>query len=146
MRLKELIHDRYEVLGGEKGADVGKGVFSNVTKCVDTKDPSKRIVAIKMIRNNDMMRKAAEKEVLILKRLNARDKNRGIIRMFETFDYRNHMCLVFEAMTCSLREGLRKYSKPGRKFLWINVYAKNGLDVDVGTAFIFGVCKCTSRL
>jgi len=106
-RLNEVIHDRYQIVTESAGA----GVFSNVVKCQDKKQGFE--VAIKVIRNNDMMRKAAEKEVEILQRLNNADKGnkQHVIRLFETFEYRNHLCLVFECMWDNLRMALKKYGR-----------------------------------
>jgi serine/threonine-protein kinase PRP4 len=53
---------------------VGKGVFSTVLKCVDLRGgDGNQHVAIKMIRNNDTMRKAAEKEKSILSEIAEKD-------------------------------------------------------------------------
>jgi len=106
-KIGELMDGRYRVT-----EDVcGKGTFSNVIKAEDT--TNKMIVAIKVMRCNDMMRKAAEKEIEILERLKDSDKEnkRNVIRLFRTFMYRNHLCLVFECMWDNLRVALKKYTK-----------------------------------
>lgn len=56
------------------------------------------MVAIKVMRCNDMMKKAAEKEVEILERVNKADKQnkRHVILLHRHFMYRGHLCLVFE--------------------------------------------------
>ena len=59
----ELINKRYKVV-----SDIGRGVFSCVLECVDEKEGDAR-VAIKVIKNNHTMNKAAEKEVSILQRI-----------------------------------------------------------------------------
>mmetsp|Transcript_89808 Transcript_89808/g.187711 ORF Transcript_89808/g.187711 Transcript_89808/m.187711 type:complete len:590 (+) Transcript_89808:436-2205(+) len=89
----------------------GKGVFSNVVKATDQE--TKQLVAIKIMRCNDMMRKAAEKEVEILERLGNADKGnkRNVIRLLRHFMYRDHLCLVFECMWDNLRTALKKYTK-----------------------------------
>mmetsp|Transcript_76548 Transcript_76548/g.123800 ORF Transcript_76548/g.123800 Transcript_76548/m.123800 type:complete len:604 (-) Transcript_76548:89-1900(-) len=89
----------------------GKGVFSNVVKAKDKADGSQ--VAIKVMRCNDMMKKAAEKEVELLERLNKADKQnkRHVIRLHRYFMYRGHLCLVFECMWDNLRVALKKYTK-----------------------------------
>ncbi|GAW80917.1 serine/threonine-protein kinase PRP4K [Plasmodium gonderi] len=101
----EVIDNRYSVVCEL----VGKGVFSNVLKCYDM--IGKLPVAIKVIRNNDMMRKAAEKEISILKKLNDYDKDnkRHIVRLLRSLKYKNHLCLVFEWMWGNLRIALKKY-------------------------------------
>ncbi|SCP04474.1 serine/threonine-protein kinase PRP4K, putative [Plasmodium ovale] len=101
----EVIDNRYSVVCEL----VGKGVFSNVLKCYDM--VSKIPVAIKVIRDNDMMKKAAEKEISILKKLNDYDKDnkRHIVRLLRSIKYKNHLCLVFEWMWGNLRIALKKY-------------------------------------
>ncbi|PFH34265.1 putative cell-cycle-associated protein kinase PRP4 [Besnoitia besnoiti] len=88
---------------------IGKGVFSNVLKCFDLEE--KKFVAIKCIRHNDMMKKAAEKETSILRLLNSTDKEdkRHIVRLLRQFEYRGHFCLVFEWLWGNLRTALKKY-------------------------------------
>merc|ERR1719247_3164030 len=106
-KIGEMMGDRYRVT-----EDVcGKGTFSNVIKAEDTHN--KMQVAIKVMRCNDMMRKAAEREIEILERLRDADKEnkRNVIRLFRTFVYRNHLCLVFECMWDNLRVALKKYTK-----------------------------------
>ncbi|VWU50008.1 serine/threonine protein kinase, putative [Hepatocystis sp. ex Piliocolobus tephrosceles] len=101
----EVIDSRYNVVCEL----VGKGVFSTVLKCYDM--VNKMPVAVKIIRDNDMMRKAAEKEIFILKKLNEQDKEnkRHIVRLLRSVKYKNHLCLVFEWMWGNLRIALKKY-------------------------------------
>lgn len=63
-----------------------------------------------------MMKRAAEKEVDILQRLNKSDKEdrRHIVRLYRTFEFRGHMCLVFEWLWGNLRVALKKYGGAGR--------------------------------
>jgi serine/threonine-protein kinase PRP4 len=115
----EVMDGRYLVV--EIGS--GRGVFSNVVKAKDQKasadqgeqgqQGSSGLVAIKILRANDMMTKQAEKEIEILQRLNSADKKdkRHVIRLLETFAYRKHLCLVFECMGDDLRAALKKYTK-----------------------------------
>lgn len=101
-----------EVLGGRYRVEceaVGKGVFSNVLKCFDLEE--QRFVAVKCIRKNDMMRKAAEKERDILLLLNRADKDdrRHVVRLLRVFTHGAHFCLVFEWMWGSLRTALKTF-------------------------------------
>ncbi|KAL8453635.1 hypothetical protein Emed_000770 [Eimeria media] len=101
-----------EMLGGRYRVEsdaVGKGVFSNVLKCWDTEE--NRFVAVKVIRRNDMMRRAAEKERSILRLLNSADKDdrRHVVRLLRSFEHREHFCLVFEWLWGNLRNALKKY-------------------------------------
>jgi serine/threonine-protein kinase PRP4 len=95
---------------------VGKGVFSTVIKCVDlrAKEGVESLhVAIKMIRNNDTMRKAAEKERSILTSIAERDpeNKRHCVRMLAHFEFRNHVAMVFDFQQMNLREALKKFGK-----------------------------------
>jgi serine/threonine-protein kinase PRP4 len=112
----EVILQRYQVMGV-----LGKGVFSTVLKCLDiSSSPAttvasnngtgNQIVAIKLIRNNETMRKAAEKEKKILMML--RDNKRFCVRLLdEAFEHRHHVGFVFEYQAMNLRETLKKYGK-----------------------------------
>jgi serine/threonine-protein kinase PRP4 len=107
----ERVSDRYRILG-----IVGKGVFSSVLKCIDereSEDSAHRMVAIKMIRNNETMRKAAEKEKQILMKMSEQDPHgkRFCVRMLTHCEYRQHIALVFEFQAMNLRETLKKFGK-----------------------------------
>eukprot|EP00932_Pfiesteria_piscicida_P009313 SRR837773.20025.p1 GENE.SRR837773.20025~~SRR837773.20025.p1 ORF type:complete len:558 (-),score=234.90 SRR837773.20025:84-1595(-) len=110
-KIGEVMDDRWLVTD----LPCGRGVFSNVVKAKDTKAEKgdEGVVAIKVMRRNDMMTKAAEKEVEILERLNNADRKnkRGIVRLFSTFAYRRHFCFVFECMADDLRGALKKHTK-----------------------------------
>ncbi|CAE8699149.1 unnamed protein product [Polarella glacialis] len=109
-QIGELLEDRFLV----QDVVCGRGVFSNVVKAKDQKTAGEPVVAIKIIRSNDMMKKAAEKEVAILQLLNNADKGnkkRYIIKLIETFYYRKHIFLVFECMAEDLRVALKKFTK-----------------------------------
>ena len=115
-RVGELINDRYSSLGV-----IGKGVFSTVIRCTDTKTDPPTIVAIKMIRNNDTMRKAAEKELSILKQITNTDPNgkRYCVRVLDHSEFRSHVVFVFECLSMNLRDTLKKFGK----YVGINVSA-----------------------
>jgi len=84
-------------------------------------------VAIKIIRSNDMMKKAAEKEIEILQTLNNADRGdrKHVIRLMETFYYRKHIFLVFECMSDDLRAALKKHTKNrGMTLSVVRVYTK----------------------
>jgi hypothetical protein len=85
-KLGELIEDRYEVVEEQ----VGKGVFSHVLKAKDKKKNT--LVAIKVMRANDMMKKAAEKEIQILQRVN------GLTRKTRDTSFRCCVTLSTEAI------------------------------------------------
>eukprot|EP00123_Amoebidium_parasiticum_P016851 comp23609_c2_seq1/m.40149 comp23609_c2_seq1/g.40149 ORF comp23609_c2_seq1/g.40149 comp23609_c2_seq1/m.40149 type:complete len:781 (-) comp23609_c2_seq1:156-2498(-) len=106
-RSGEMLGDRYKVFGSS-----GQGVFSSVVRAHDTKDKD-REVAIKIIRNNEHMEKAGQKEMeclLKLMKADPEDKHH-IVRVLGQFTHRNHLCIVFEGLQMNLRELLRKYGK-----------------------------------
>ena len=107
LRIGELLDKRYNVYGY-----VGQGVFSNVVRARDTLRGNQE-VAIKIIRNNDLMHKTGLKELEFMRALNDFDKNDKyhILRLYRNFYHRNHLCLVFEALHMNLREILKKYGK-----------------------------------
>lgn len=106
LTIGEIISDRYRTQGV-----VGKGVFSTVLKCVDL--TTEETVAVKMIRNNDLMRKAAEKELSILTMLRTRDpeNKKHCVRLLGHLEYRHHTTFVFESLQMNLRDALKKFGK-----------------------------------
>jgi len=112
-QMGELFFDRYEVK-----RVLGKGVFSTVLGAEDTKYPKEQTkdkkpvnVAIKIIRNNDMMAKCGAKELEFLKLL-AKDggaEKHHIVQLSDDFVHHGHMCLVFEPMAMNLREVIKKF-------------------------------------
>lgn len=89
--LGELLDNRYHVQ-----SNLGKGMFSGVVRATDNK--TQRMVAIKIIRNNETMRKAGLKEMDILQRLAAHDPEdkKHVVRLEGSFEYKGHLCMVFE--------------------------------------------------
>ncbi len=57
-----------------------------------------------MIRSNDVMFKAGQTETVILRKLSGADPEgkRHVVRLLRTFEYRQHLCLVFENMVRAL--------------------------------------------
>ncbi|MEW5315716.1 MAG: hypothetical protein WDW38_007124 [Sanguina aurantia] len=118
----EVMDGRYEVFEFK-----GKGVFSSVLRARDRSraiagsmtsssaegGESAAEVCIKMIRSNETMTKAGLMEQAILRRLAAADpeNKKHVIRMIRAFDYRQHMCLVFEPMDMNLRDLTKKYGR-----------------------------------
>ncbi|KAJ1529058.1 U4/U6 small nuclear ribonucleoprotein prp4 [Nowakowskiella sp. JEL0078] len=105
--LGEVLDERYHVY-----ANLGRGVFSSVVKARDTLDGDKD-VAIKIIRNNDVMYRAGMKEITILKKIRMSDPEdkKHIVRLERHFDHRKHLCLVFESLSMNLRDVVKKFGK-----------------------------------
>ncbi|KAI9821361.1 MAG: U4/U6 small nuclear ribonucleoprotein prp4 [Thelocarpon impressellum] len=104
--LGELLDGRYHVQ-----ANLGKGMFSGVVRAMDSK--TRKLVAIKLIRNNETMRKAGMKEIEILQKLAQADPEdkKHMIRLERHFDHKGHLCMVFENLSINLREVLKKFGR-----------------------------------
>ena len=94
--------------------NLGRGVFANVAQAeeIDPDHPGQKnkLVAIKMIRRNDLMRKASQKEMDFLRKVNEEDPQdkRHIIRLLGSFDHKGHLCIIFEHMSKNLRDLLKE--------------------------------------
>lgn len=104
IRIGEIMDGRYQVQ-----STLGKGMFSGVARAVDIS--TKKLVAVKMMRNNDALRKGGFTEIAILQKLNEADPdNRKHIVKFERyFEHKAHLCLAFENLSYNLREVLKKF-------------------------------------
>ncbi|KAL7792099.1 serine/threonine protein kinase [Trichoderma ceciliae] len=104
IRIGEIVNGRYQVQ-----ATLGRGMFSGVARAVDI--TTKQLVAIKMMRNNDALRKGGYTEIAILQKLNDADpeNRRHIVKFERSFDHRGHLCMAFENLSMNLREVLRKF-------------------------------------
>mmetsp|Transcript_19756 Transcript_19756/g.61163 ORF Transcript_19756/g.61163 Transcript_19756/m.61163 type:complete len:436 (-) Transcript_19756:335-1642(-) len=116
----EVVDNRYRVVGV-----VGRGVFSSVlrAKTLPEGDDAEKdssyaekdscFVALKMIRSNETMTKAAQKEIQVLQLLAEKDPERKAhcVRFLRHCVYKSHVVLVFEAMAMNLRDVLKKYGK-----------------------------------
>jgi serine/threonine protein kinase len=74
---------------------------------------SSSYVAIKIIRANDTMRRAGQKELDILRTLATADPagRYHCVRLLHTFEHRNHLCLAFEPLNMNLKEVQNKFGK-----------------------------------
>lgn len=86
-------------------------MFSSVVRAEDA--TTKQPVAIKIVRNNETMKKAGLKEIDILKDLavNDPDDRKHIIRLLRSFEHKGHLCMVFENLSLNLREVLKKFGR-----------------------------------
>ncbi|CAH8868889.1 unnamed protein product [Trichobilharzia szidati] len=107
VRIGEVLDKRYTVYGY-----TGHGVFSNVVRARDSARGNLE-VAVKIIRNNDVMHKSGLKELEVLKKLNDADPHDRFhcLRLYRHFFHKNHLCMVFELMSLNLREVLKKYGR-----------------------------------
>ena len=82
---------------------LGTGTFGQVFRC--QKDGTKDVVAIKIIKNKVAYHNQGLLEIKIARLLNntfdPRDE-RHIVRLLDSFEFNNHICLVFELLSISL--------------------------------------------
>ncbi|KAK8577275.1 hypothetical protein V6N13_027556 [Hibiscus sabdariffa] len=100
----ENLTPRYRIL-----SKMGEGTFGQVLECFDNE--KQEVVAIKIIRSINKYREAAMIEIDVLQRLVRQDVGRArCVQIRNWFDYRNHICIVFERLGPSLYDFLRKNS------------------------------------
>ena len=120
--LGELLNNRYHVQ-----ANLGKGMFSGVVRATDIASSTKHLVAIKIIRANETMKKAGMKEIEILQNLNEADPEdkKHLIRLERYFEHKGHLCMVFEHLNINLREVLKKFGRDiGINIRAVRIYAQ----------------------
>lgn len=118
--LGELIDGRYKVT-----QNLGRGMFASVIRAIDT--TTGESVAIKIVRNNESMRKAGMKEIDILQNITMNDPEdkMQVVRLYRSFDHKSHLCMVFENLSMNLREVLKKYGRDvGISLKSIRAYAQ----------------------
>ncbi|OWK13236.1 PRPF4B [Cervus elaphus hippelaphus] len=95
VNIGEVLDKRYNVYGY-----TGQGVFSNVVRARDNARANQE-VAVKIIRNNELMQKTGLKELEFLKKLNDADPDDKFhcLRLFRHFYHKQHLCLVNESKT-----------------------------------------------
>ncbi|KAJ9134086.1 Serine/threonine-protein kinase prp4 [Pleurostoma richardsiae] len=104
IRPGEIMNGRYQIQ-----SSLGKGMFSGVARAVDI--TNKKLVAIKIMRNNDALRKGGFTEISILQKLNSADmeNKKHIVKFERSFEYKGHLCMAFENLSLNLREVLKKF-------------------------------------
>lgn len=109
LRLDELLDDGRYVTGPA----CGQGVFASVYRATEVK--TGRPVAVKVLRDNDVMRKAGKVEVDVLQRIVDADKadKRHCVRMLASFEHRGHSVIVFERLAMNLREVVKRFGGGG---------------------------------
>eukprot|EP00468_Gymnochlora_sp_CCMP2014_P005071 CAMPEP_0167753648 /NCGR_PEP_ID=MMETSP0110_2-20121227/7832_1 /TAXON_ID=629695 /ORGANISM="Gymnochlora sp., Strain CCMP2014" /LENGTH=686 /DNA_ID=CAMNT_0007639441 /DNA_START=110 /DNA_END=2167 /DNA_ORIENTATION=+ len=116
----DALNDRFRVISNQ-----GRGVFSTVLRVQDMMFNNRERV-IKIVRGNETMYKAGQKEVEFLKLLGSKDPEgkKHCVRLLSSFEHRKHLCMVFEPMSMNLRELLRKLGHVGLSLVAIQSFAK----------------------
>ncbi|TDH69276.1 hypothetical protein CCR75_002550 [Bremia lactucae] len=114
----EYIANRYKII-----REAGLGTFGRVLECLDKQ--RNIVVAIKVVRKVDKYTDSAKIEAAILQDVNDKDKNNTslCVRMFKWFEYRGHVCMVFERLGCSLYDYLKNHDYKPFPLHCIRAYA-----------------------
>uniref|UniRef100_A0A453EZT2 Protein kinase domain-containing protein n=1 Tax=Aegilops tauschii subsp. strangulata TaxID=200361 RepID=A0A453EZT2_AEGTS len=100
--LGENLTRRYKIL-----SKMGEGTFGRVLECWDRE--TREYVAIKVVRSIRKYRDAAMIEIDVLNRLAENERYRSLcVQIQRWFDYRNHICIVFEKLGPSLYDFLKR--------------------------------------
>lgn len=99
----DVIRNRYKVI-----SESGVGTFGRVLHCYDTERDT--YVAIKVIRKIQKYIDSAKVEADIVRDVNSKDPDgRSLcIRFYGEFEWRGHLCMVFEALGLSVYEYIKK--------------------------------------
>lgn len=104
----------------------GRGMFSNVA-FARRNDGSGSLVAIKVLRHNERMRRVGDNEEKLLQTIHAVEpsKRRFVVKFLESFMHRKHLCFVFEAMKMNLRQILYSFGRnKGLTLEWVQRYSE----------------------
>lgn len=114
----EYIAGRYKIL-----REAGLGTFGRVLECQDKQ--RNILVAIKVVRKVDKYTESAKIEAAILQDVNDKDKNNEslCVRMYKWFEYKGHVCMVFERLGCSLYDYLKNHDYKPFPLHCIRAYA-----------------------
>ncbi|XP_030464754.1 serine/threonine-protein kinase AFC3 [Syzygium oleosum] len=100
--LGENLTPRYKIL-----SKMGEGTFGRVLECWDRQ--TQEYVAVKVVRSIRKYRDAAMIEVEILQLIAKNDRGSSrCVQIRNWFDYRNHICIVFEKLGPSLYDILKR--------------------------------------
>jgi serine/threonine protein kinase len=83
------------------------GTFGQVFRC--QRDGTKDMVAVKIIKNKSAYHRQGTIEIAILKQLNKeceRKDHHGVVKLIDSFEHKQHICIVFELLQMSLLDVL----------------------------------------
>ncbi|KAM3614565.1 uncharacterized protein V6R79_016202 [Siganus canaliculatus] len=105
-RIGDVLEDRYEIMD-----TLGEGTFGKVVQCLDHRRGGSR-VALKIIKNLEKYREAAELEINVLEKIRTRDpvNKHQCVQMLDWFDFYGHVCISFELLSLSTFDFLKANS------------------------------------
>lgn len=118
---------RYEIM-----ELLGKGSFGEAVKCYDHKN--KEMVCIKIINSREEFQNQAMVEIKILTSISLNDTNNesGNVKFYHYFNFRGHICLVFELLGKNLYECIQLNNFNGLDLSTIRCYT-----MDILTSLMF---------
>ena len=86
---------------------IDSGAFGTVFKCIDHKDPQKRVVAGKICKNKIDQVQNANVEIKILHKLmeghfSDNEGHDRMVKMIDSFKFRQHIIIVFGCLSSNL--------------------------------------------
>lgn len=124
-----------DVLGNEEGRKyvildlLGQGTFGQVVKCQRVK--TGELVAVKVIKNQPAYFNQSMMEVTVLELLNGKhdpQDRHHIVRMRDTFIFRQHLCVVVELLSLNLYELIKQNQYRGFSLQLCRVFLAQILD------------------
>ncbi|KAG2175404.1 hypothetical protein INT43_001051, partial [Umbelopsis isabellina] len=124
-----------DILGTEEGQRyqildiLGAGTFGQVVKCQNL--ITKQLVGVKVVKNKPAYLKQSLMEVDILKHLNTKsdpEDKHHLLRLYDTFFHKSHLCLVFELLSVNLYELIKQNQFKGLSTNLVRVFATQLLD------------------
>ncbi|KAJ3257905.1 dual specificity protein kinase yak1 [Boothiomyces macroporosus] len=124
-----------DILGSKEGHQyqvldsLGCGTFGQVVKCQNIK--TKELIALKVIKNKPAYYNQSRVEVAILDLLNNQYDPNGkhhIVKMKDSFVFRNHLCIAFEMLSVNLYELIKQNQFRGLSTNLIRVFVTQILD------------------
>ncbi|KAI8996938.1 kinase-like domain-containing protein [Pilobolus umbonatus] len=117
--LGEHYSQRYEVID-----ILGSGTFGQVVKCRNLE--TGELVAVKVIKNKPAYTKQGRVEIEILSHLNNvvdPDNKHNLLRLKDSFSYKNHLCLVFELLSANLYDLIKQNHFKGLSMNLIRIFS-----------------------
>ncbi|ORY98634.1 kinase-like domain-containing protein [Syncephalastrum racemosum] len=108
---------------------LGHGTFGQVVKCQHIR--TGELMSVKVIKNKLAFRKQSKMEAEILKRLYRRvprDQRHSLLTLHDTFDHKNHLCLVLELLSVNLYELLGQNGFKGLPLPLVRTISKQLLE------------------
>ncbi|KAJ3351731.1 dual specificity protein kinase yak1 [Kappamyces sp. JEL0680] len=124
-----------DILGSKEGHQyqiidaLGSGTFGQVVKCQNIK--TKELIALKVIKNKPAYYNQSLIEVAILELVNKQYDPNGkhhLVRMKDSFVFRNHLCIAFEMLSVNLYELIKQNQFRGLSTNLIRVFTTQILD------------------